>query len=324
MPRPHRLRGALALGMISALLLSGGCTLPSPDRSHGPATVVGTAPGLPRTNWGAPAHDDSLRYSYPVPDGDPAQNFGQLYLPTGVHAAGSVPVVVLIHGGGWRRVASLRYMSDAARSLQSAGLAVWNIEYRRVGSGGGWPTTFLDVAAAVDHITTLGAVHPELDLRNVTFVGHSAGGQLAAWAATRATLPDGAPGAHPQVVPKAFVSISGVLDMRTSARMNNHVRLLLGGPTDQRKDVLAELNPIQRIDPAMPALLMHGTLDKVVPIGESERFADTLHAAGGHVRFIKLDRAGHAGPVTVRWGWWPVVRQHIVTLATKGFDAPTK
>ena len=71
-----------------------------------------------------------------------------LRLPTGT---GPFPVVVLVHGGFWRRMYGRRLMVGLARDVIQHGWAAWNIEYRRVGQqGGGWPGTLEDVAAAAD------------------------------------------------------------------------------------------------------------------------------------------------------------------------------
>lgn len=105
-----------------------------------------------------------------------------LHLPPG---RGPHPVVVAIHGGSWSAGYGKIVMRGLAGPLVRAGHAVWNVEYRRMGGGqgGGWPATFLDVAAAVDH---LAAIPAPVDLGRVTLLGHSAGGQLALWAASRA------------------------------------------------------------------------------------------------------------------------------------------
>ena len=73
---------------------------------------------------------------------DPAQ-FGDLYLPP---PPGPHPVVILLHGGCWQAQYSLTHVGQLGAALRQAGLAVWNLEYRRLGNGGGWPTTFRDVA----------------------------------------------------------------------------------------------------------------------------------------------------------------------------------
>ena len=113
----------------------------------------------------------------------------ELHLPAGT---GPHPVMILIHGGSWQKRYSKLVMRALARDLRRRGWAVWNIEYRRIGAGGGWPETFIDVGAAVDHVRALRA---PLDQDRVSVLGHSAGGQLALWAAGRAALPPHAPGA---------------------------------------------------------------------------------------------------------------------------------
>src|SRR5579872_4131906 len=93
----------------------------------------------------------------------------------------SYPVVIGIHGGYWRARYGLDYFGHVCAALTAAGIATWNIEYRRLGDdGGGWPGTFEDVALAADALRTVATSYP-LDLTRVYAVGHSAGGQLALW-----------------------------------------------------------------------------------------------------------------------------------------------
>ena len=137
----------------------------------------------------------------------PAQ-VGELWVPDG---AGPHPVAVLLHGGFWRASYDHTLMEPLAADLVGQGWAAWNVEYRRVGmTGGGWPGTFDDVAAAVDLLARLGREAPGLDLGRVVPIGHSAGGHLALWCAARAGLPARAPGADPAVVAAAAVSQAGV------------------------------------------------------------------------------------------------------------------
>ena len=93
-------------------------------------------------------------------------------------------MVVLIHGGFWRARYRLTLQHPLTADLAAKGWAVWNLEYRRLGwrSRGGWPATLEDVAAGIDE---LGRLDRPLDLARVVAIGHSAGGQLALWAASR-------------------------------------------------------------------------------------------------------------------------------------------
>ncbi|KXO96255.1 alpha/beta hydrolase family protein [Tsukamurella pseudospumae] len=312
--------GSLGAGVV-------GCTIDSRTGPGGPSASVAASKARIVARPATTVRDDAVRYTYPAPNADPRQNYGTLYLPRGAHAPRSLPVVVLIHGGGWRNRSSAGYMAEVARALQAAGLAVWNIEYRRVGSGGGWPTTFTDVGYAVDHVPALAEAAPALDPANVILVGHSAGGQLAAWAASRRILPPGSPGVTwpagggPTVTPRAFVSMAGVLDMRTSSRLNDHVRNALGGMPDRVPERYALANPIQRIDPTMPSVAIHGTKDTVVPDEESVAFVAAAQALGAPSLLVQLDGANHGTPVNTRSPYWPRIQATIVRLANEGFDA---
>ena len=116
--------------------------------------------------------DDLLALPSVPPDvslayGPHAEQFGHLYLPAG---AGPHPVVVLLHGGCWRARVNLTYMGGFARALTEDGVAVWNLEYRRLDLGGGWPHTFLDVAKGADYLKAV-ADEYALDLARVLTVG---------------------------------------------------------------------------------------------------------------------------------------------------------
>src|SRR5262245_48319205 len=140
---------------------------------------------------------------------DPA-HFGDLYLPS---QPGPHPVVVLVHGGCWRAQYDLAPLGQLCVALVGEGLAVWNVEYRRLGNGGGWPTTFLDVAAAADALGGIAGQYG-LDLARVVVMGHSAGGHLALWLAGRRRLPPESPLFAAAPLPlRGVVAIAGVPDL---------------------------------------------------------------------------------------------------------------
>jgi acetyl esterase/lipase len=224
--------------------------------------------------------------SYRYGDEHRAQR-AELHLPRG---KGPHPVVVAIHGGSWSVGVSKVVMRGVAGVLVRSGLAVWNIEYRRVGGNerGGWPATFLDVAAAIDHLRQ---VPEDLDLARVAVYGHSAGGQLALWAASRSRLPAGAPGAQPALEAIAAVSAAGVNDLAQAWRETpgGAVERLMGGGVDTVGDRYALADPIALAPLEIPVLLVHGSDDATVSVRRSRNYAQ----AGGHVELIEI--AGEAG-----------------------------
>lgn len=139
------------------------------------------------------------------------QQFGDLRIPKG---QGPFPVAVVIHGGGWSSSVGLHYMAPTAASLTCAGVATWNIEYRRLGSGGEWPGLLEDVAAATDFLREIALKYP-LDLSSgVVSLGHSAGGHLALWLAMRHRLSSDSELYRPNPLPiRGAVSMDGVPDL---------------------------------------------------------------------------------------------------------------
>jgi acetyl esterase/lipase len=218
----------------------------------------------------------SPRHSY----GDDPSQYGVLY--------GEGPVAVLIHGGFWRAEYGLELMDALAADLAGRGWAAWNIEYRRLGNGGGVPQTLDDVSAAIDLLAEL-----PVDRSRVVTIGHSAGGHLAAWAATRDTA---------RVAVTGVVSQAGVLDLARAAELNLSQgvvqRFLDGHPT-------SVASPIERLPLGVPALLTHGGRDDNVPVEISQRFA----RASGATLLVEPDEDhfGHLDPGNPLWkavlGW---------------------
>lgn len=217
---------------------------------------------------------------------------GDLWLPAGL--VDPVPVVVLIHGGFWLQQFDLGLMDPLAESLARAGYAAWNIEYRRVGGAGGYPQTFDDVAAAVDHLAVLD--DDRLDVARVAVVGHSAGGHLAAWVASRGALPDDAPWADPAVRPVVAFPQAGVLDLVACAE--NRVGgtacpdLLRGTPA-QEPEHYALTSPIELLPIGVPVIAVHGDDDGNVPLAQSETYVDRAVAAGDPAELVVVDGADH-------------------------------
>ena len=234
--------------------------------------------------------------------------FLEVSLPAGDEPA---PVVVVLHGGFWRARYGVELARPLAADLAARGWAAVAVEYRRVGAGGGWPHTLDDVAAALDALPDLpGAAR--LDLTDVTVVGHSAGGHLAAWAAGRGRLPDGAPGAGPRVAVTAAVLQAGVLDLTAAVVADlgaGATTGFLGGTPQDHPERYAAADPVRLLPTGVPVLCVHGAGDTTVPPEQSQRYAAAAGAAGDRVEVALLpgdhmaliDPAGEAWGRTVEW-----------------------
>jgi acetyl esterase/lipase len=196
-------------------------------------------------------------------------------------------------------------MIGVCEDLAAHGLAAWNLEYRRVGNGGGWPETFLDVAAGVDLLASLDA---QVDLERVGAVGHSAGGHLALWAAARSRLPAGVPGFGPRVVPRVVVSQAGVADLRlaaVTAPSDEPTRALLGGAPD----VHALASPRELVPLGVDQLVLHGERDDTVPIEISRSYAAAALQAGDPCELRVLPGVGHFEHIDPSTPEWELARE---------------
>ncbi len=238
----------------------------------------------------------------------------ELHLPSG---AGPHPVVVVVHGGSWSAGYDRRVMRPVCRDLVRRGWAAWNIEYRRMGrgQGGGWPSTFADVAAAVDALPQSGA---PLDLDRVVLLGHSAGGHLALWAAGRERLPAGAPGAGPVVRPRAVVAQAPIADLeraRSLVAPGGLVHALLGGAPGEVPERYDLANPARQVPLGIPALLVHGAEDRTVTVGQSRDYVAAARAAGAQVELVEPPGAVHRAHVDPRTPAWAAVTGRLGALA---------
>ncbi|SDY35320.1 Alpha/beta hydrolase family protein [Modestobacter sp. DSM 44400] len=254
---------------------------------------------------------------------DPAQ-FLELTLPPPVqelngsavlseHPVGEAPapVVVVLHGGFWRARYGIELARPLAADLAARGWAAVAVEYRRVGAGGGWPQTLTDVATAIDLLPDLTDA-ARLDLADVTVIGHSAGGHLAAWVAGRHQLPAGAPGAGPRVTVSAAVLQAGVLDLdRGHAQRLGAAAVadFLGGGPDAVPERYAAADPVRLLPTGAAVLCVHGTGDDTVPLEQSRRYAAAATAAGDRVEVAAVpgDHMGVIDPASDAWqltvGW---------------------
>jgi acetyl esterase/lipase len=207
---------------------------------------------------------------------------GEWFAPEG---SGIAPAVVLIHGGFWRHEYDRHLEDNVAHNLAQLGYLCWNIDYRSAAEP--WPATLTDVADAYDHLVA-GAFAERVDRRRVAVVGHSAGGHLAAWLASRHRLPARAPGHNPDAVrPSLAVPQAGVVALTVAA--NNKIgagapQALLGGSPETVPERYEIADPVRLLPTGVRSVLIHSRRDKPVPIRLSEIYVERATEAGDDSR----------------------------------------
>lgn len=236
--------------------------------------------------------------------GPDALHFGELRLPK---TKAPFPVVILVHGGCWAdrlpnsdpRDTSLEPLRPLAAALANAGVATWNIEYRRAGNpGGGWPGSFLDLASAIDFLRTIAPTH-RLDLKRAVVVGHSAGGQLAHWIAARPKLPRTSPLYSKNPLPiQAVVNVDGPPDLTTAQPLERNF-CPVPGITNFMGATPAE-HPERYREASITALMPTGVPQTIVAGGLLQRsmslltdYESAAKSKGDSVTVLKLEGAGH-------------------------------
>lgn len=230
--------------------------------------------------------EDILSKPQPPPDeriaygADPNQ-FVEVRLP---RAQGPHPVLLNLHGGFWRAKYDLAHAGHLCEALRVAGVATFNVEYRRVGNpGGGWPGSFEDIRSAYRFVQQEHSRF-HLDLNRLVVMGHSAGGQLAlCLAAHEASL-------------RRVISLAGVVDLKKCFALhlsNDAVVEFLGGKPDAVPEHYREADPMEfRVSHARQWLI-HGSEDDVIPPEFSRDYLAQKKKLGEDVQLLEIQHAEH-------------------------------
>jgi len=225
--------------------------------------------------------------------GDHPRQVGQWWLPPGDPGSGLLPTVVLVHGGYWRAGYDLTLQDAVAADLAARGHLVWNLDYRP--SDAPWPTTLTDVALAFDH-TAKGRYADRVDRDRLAVVGHSAGGQLALWLASRRRIPSGGPGADPALPPPSLVAaqapVAGLVEGALLRLGGGAVAALLGGLPDAVPERYAVADPSALLPTGVPTVLVHADSDDRVPLSQSAGYVRAAVGAGDDSRLVRF-AGGH-------------------------------
>ena len=214
--------------------------------------------------------------------GAEAWQFADLYMPdepSPFQRDEGVPCIMLIHGGFWKEKYTLDLMKPIALDLADAGIASWNIEFKRWNENedGVWMDTLSDVMRAWGQLALL----PSIDIMRTMVMGHSAGGQLALLLSSVA-----------ERKPWLTFAQAPLTDLLAadSARLSDEgdaVRRWIGGSPDELPELWRRLTPMNNT-PASPVVLFHGKRDSDVPTTQSDRYADMMKASGCDIQTVYL------------------------------------
>ena len=251
-----------------------------------------------------PSADTSVTLHVGGRDAGARDLVSELRVPKG---PGPHPIVIVIHGGCWvTKFADARYMRPLAEALRHEGFATWTISYRRADEvGGGWPGTFLDVAAQVAQLRAL-APRYGLDLTRVIASGHSAGAHLALWLAAQPKLPSTS-AAHAAVgaLPiHAVVALDGPGDLVAA---NSGISEICGGSVleqlltskpSESPERWRDASPSAWLPLGVPQAMVRGGLDARMATvnsgaGSMPAYAKRAHAAGDSTWVVVADSTSH-------------------------------
>lgn len=254
-----------------------------------------------------------------IPYGAAPHQFAELWLPRG---DGPHPTLVVIHGGCWQAsLPGTELMAYLAEDLRTRGYAVWSVDYRRIGDeGGGYPGTFLDVAAAIDKLSELAPAY-KLDLKKLVAIGHSAGGHLVAWSAARPRLPKSSPLSKPRPLKvTGVVSLAGIVDL---AAYRAKGPAACGGPSTidslvdasrENANLYGDTSPATMLPLRVKQIVISGDLDRIVPPAFGQDYAKAALAKGDDVKELTLKDAGHFELIDPTSDAWTKIRAEIDEL----------
>lgn len=214
------------------------------------------------------------RYYY----GENSQQFGDLYKPNCLKA---VPVVIVIHGGYWKDNHTLNSYATMAivDFLQTMDVAIWNLEYRRMNTTGEnskapWPASFNDISKGIDHLRNINEIE-QLDLNRVLLIGHSAGGHLATWAASRDNISPESELYQQEPLPiQSVISIAAILSLFDVDDVDQpeQISRLMGGSAKTYPARYLACDPSSLYEASINITVVHGAKDNCVKLAQAEHY----------------------------------------------------
>jgi acetyl esterase/lipase len=229
-----------------------------------------------------------------------------LFLPKKRSSDKPLPIIVFIHGGGWRQGDKNGGMNWVAPYVSSGNYAGASIGYRLTDEAK-WPAQIHDCKAAIRWLKAH-AQEYNLDEHKIGVIGTSAGGHLVSMLGTSGDVPslEGKLGIHLEKTSRVscVVNFFGPENFITMGKQPSTIdrqgtkdypeALLLGGPIAERPNEAREASPVTHVSTGdAPFFTAHGTKDPLVPFAQGEELHTALRQAGVPSLFQEMTDAGH-------------------------------
>lgn len=213
---------------------------------------------------------------------------------------GPFPLVIWLHGGGWRTGDRKEYHPEMS-GMAKLGWAGATVEYR-LAPKHKHPAQIEDARMALAFLRA-NAKKYNIDADRIAVAGRSAGGHLAL---LLGLAPDengkSAPGIRAVVNFFGITDLSGwrinaegekVMRQFSPAGLDGIIKDFLG-TSDRKAAVTAEASPVTHVRKGSPAVLtLHGSVDKIVPVQQAQALHEALRQAGVPEKLVVLDGKGH-------------------------------
>lgn len=247
---------------------------------------------------GTVSHRD-LRYAQ-SPDVAPRLQSLDLYVPTRPAPCGPAPVVVYVHGGGFRIGSKSNNVADKIRLFNDEGWAFASIEYRLYGNPGAGPTNGAYPAQQEDIASALGFVRQHatgygIDPERMMLIGHSAGAFLVALEATDLSFVQSA-GLDPGDIVCTAPLDTETFDVRAQIEGGGSQEAVYRAVFGNDPTIWDRASPIRNVAPGkgIGSFLMF-TQGSLRRLAGNLQFETALHQAGNPADVVRAEPLDHAG-----------------------------
>jgi len=246
-----------------------------------------------------------VRFDQSYAGNDNPKQMVDLYLPKNRGAEKPLPVVALIHGGGWVNGDRIGYASQAIQIARTGNYAAVAVGYRLTAESQ-WPSQVHDCKAAIRWIRAHAKEH-NLDADKIAVWGSSAGGHLSSLLGTSGDIGelegDLGPNRHFSSRVQCVVNLCGPEDFSQALMFDKEnmpiwkddaVSRLFGGTAQDKNSLAAAASPITYVsgdDP--PFITFHGTKDQRVAFLHAELIHAGLQKAGVTSLLVPITDGGH-------------------------------